>query len=224
MEIVCQHCGRFLSGIHAERGQVVSVRCPGCGAETICTVGASPETASGDRAGKAGEGGRGPAAARSVRPTVEPGEEGYATLFRAETLGSALDPGGAMEGEGAPGSTVLARSADFAPPPAQLDRGAYFLVLGAKAERERIHLSSSRTVFGREEADVDLGDPAVSSHHFQIEIMGADCFIRDLESRNGTYVNGRRVRYMELLPGDEVRAGRTILVFLTAKDSRTGRG
>jgi adenylate cyclase len=92
-------------------------------------------------------------------------------------------------------------------------------VVGGAPGRERLPLPSARTVFGRAEADVDLGDPAVSGRHFQVEAAGREFFIRDLGSRNGTFVNGRRIRYAELLPGDEVLAGSTYLVFRTSQDA-----
>ncbi len=48
--------------------------------------------------------------------------------------------------------------------------------------------------------------------------MGREFFVRDLSSKNGTFLNGHRVRYSELLPGDELRAGDTVLVFRTSED------
>jgi hypothetical protein len=89
---------------------------------------------------------------------------------------------------------------------------AQFLVLGAAPGREPIPLRSACTVFGRKDADVDLGDPAVSRRHFQVEAAGREFFLRDLGSRNGTFVNGSHVHSTKLVDGDEVRAGSTSLV------------
>lgn len=38
-------------------------------------------------------------------------------------------------------------------------------------------------------------------------------------SEGATFVNGRRIRYAKLLPGDEVLAGSTYLVFRTSEDA-----
>ena len=53
--------------------------------------------------------------------------------------------------------------------------------------------------------------------------MGSEYFLRDLGSRNGTHLNGHAVRYSEILPGDEVRAGQSILVFRTPDDGISPR-
>ena len=76
----------------------------------------------------------------------------------------------------------------------------------------------AKTSFGRRQADVVLEDPAVSSLHFQIEAFGKEFFLRDLESRNGTLLNGTKVRYSQLLPGDQITAGKTSMTFRTSDD------
>lgn len=92
------------------------------------------------------------------------------------------------------------------------------MVVGARSGSERLALTAARTTFGREEADVNLSDGTVSRRHFQIEAMGKEFFIRDLESRNGTFLNGSKVRYSQLLPGDEIVAGGTALIFRLSDD------
>ncbi len=103
-------------------------------------------------------------------------------------------------------------------PELRLDFEAFFLILGAPPGEERIRLEKARTVFGRKGADVDLDDATVSTFHFHIDVMGREFFVRDLDSKNGTFLNGHKVRYSELLPGDELRAGDTVLVFRTSED------
>jgi len=63
---------------------------------------------------------------------------------------------------------------------------------------------------GRSEArDVILFDPAASRNHAQLEWVGADMWLRDHGSGNGTFVNGSRVREQCLRQGDRVRVGST---------------
>ncbi|MCP4897453.1 MAG: protein kinase [bacterium] len=52
-------------------------------------------------------------------------------------------------------------------------------------------------------------DPFISRAHCVVEIRSPDCVVRDLESTNGTFVNGRRTDWHKLQDGDEVRVGRT---------------
>ncbi|MEJ2208222.1 MAG: FHA domain-containing protein [Anaerolineae bacterium] len=55
-----------------------------------------------------------------------------------------------------------------------------------------------------------LADPGVSRHHAEISMQGGRWVIRDLDSANGTFVNGRRIVEPRLLRhGDLVRIGQT---------------
>ena len=61
--------------------------------------------------------------------------------------------------------------------------------------------------------DVVLDDPLVSGTHAALERVGHAWSIRDLGSRNGTWVNGRRLVGERVLgPTDEVRVGDTVLL------------
>ena len=65
---------------------------------------------------------------------------------------------------------------------------------------------------GRTEwADCSLPhDGHLSSVHFRLESDAAGCYLRDLGSSNGTFVNGREVKdRVRLCDGDEILAGRT---------------
>lgn len=78
--------------------------------------------------------------------------------------------------------------------------------------RELVALEAERLTLGND-ASNDLaltGDGAVSRLHAVIERFAAGWSIRDLGSRNGTFVNGERITGDHALhPGDEVRVGRT---------------
>ncbi len=56
-------------------------------------------------------------------------------------------------------------------------------------------------------------DPRVSSYHCRMEVNPPDCYLTDLGSRNGTFVNGDRVRERFLSLGDVVQAGDTEIRF-----------
>ena len=54
-------------------------------------------------------------------------------------------------------------------------------------------------------------DPHMSGVHFLIRVTESDCLIRDLNSRNGTLVNGEKVdRLRSLRDGDLIMAGQTM--------------
>lgn len=64
-------------------------------------------------------------------------------------------------------------------------------------------------IIGRsQQCDVYCDDPMMSKQHFVLELAGNEIFITDLQSRNGTSVNGVTVKeHFRLQPRDEISAG-----------------
>ncbi|MEZ6059670.1 MAG: FHA domain-containing protein [Planctomycetaceae bacterium] len=60
---------------------------------------------------------------------------------------------------------------------------------------------------------VFAGDPQMSSRHLSIQLQGEVCIIHDLNSTNGTTVNGRRISSAKVAHGDVLRCGTTELIF-----------
>src|SRR5712664_3820485 len=54
-------------------------------------------------------------------------------------------------------------------------------------------------------------DKFFSRHHCLLEIAPPRCFLRDLGSTNGTFVNGQRVPEAFLRSGDRIQGGQTVL-------------
>jgi Domain of unknown function (DUF4123)/FHA domain len=64
-------------------------------------------------------------------------------------------------------------------------------------------------------------DPRMSGIHCAFECDAKGCRVRDLNSSNGTFLNGARIKEASLANGDEIRAGNTVFVFrIVAQDSR----
>ena len=61
-------------------------------------------------------------------------------------------------------------------------------------------------------------DRFFSRHHCILEIAPPQCFLRDLGSTNGTYVNGIRVETAHLKHGDRIQGGETVLEVEVAAD------
>ena len=67
---------------------------------------------------------------------------------------------------------------------------------------------------GRSGAALPLTDQTISRAHAELTPDDGKWFINDLDSANGTFVNGQRVTRPRLLqPGDQVRTGLTIFVY-----------
>ncbi len=61
-------------------------------------------------------------------------------------------------------------------------------------------------------------DRFFSRHHCILEIAPPQCFLRDLSSTNGTFVNGIRVETAHLKHGDRIQGGETVLEVEVAAD------
>ncbi len=62
--------------------------------------------------------------------------------------------------------------------------------------------------------DLQLEDNAVSRRHCLFVRSGDDCTLKDLDSRNGTFVTGTPVSEQQLVPGDEIGIGSSVFCFL----------
>lgn len=70
------------------------------------------------------------------------------------------------------------------------------------------------TSIGRDEScRLHLSDPCVSARHARIERKPTGWSIRDLGSRNGTFVNGGRIIEAVLSPNDKIRVGESVFTF-----------
>jgi transcriptional regulator with AAA-type ATPase domain len=89
---------------------------------------------------------------------------------------------------------------------------AKLLIRKGLASGQEIALSSESLVIGRgEEADLRLPDRAASRRHCVISPTVEGWSIQDLDSKNGTCVNGLPVSEMRLTPGDLIQLGLTTL-------------
>lgn len=80
---------------------------------------------------------------------------------------------------------------------------------GEDGKPRSVALSAGRTVIGRDpDADLHLDDEAVSWHHLEIESRGGVLMATDLDSRNGSALNGEPLdRPRRLRDGDTLIVG-----------------
>ncbi len=88
-----------------------------------------------------------------------------------------------------------------------IDKGRIFRELGVPV------------TIGREEGNVlRLNDERVSRFHAKVQQDNGDFILTDLESTNGTRVNGNTVQIRRLRAGDRVGVGRSLLLFGSSEE------
>ncbi len=90
----------------------------------------------------------------------------------------------------------------------------------SETEYWQIPKSGPLTIGREHDCDIVINDRAVSRVHARIYWQGKRCMLEDLGSRNGTYVDGRRIKSaIRLLRGDKIRfASCLTLVFKYTRD------
>jgi len=84
------------------------------------------------------------------------------------------------------------------------------------------NMSKERYTIGRlPDNDVRIDNPAVSGHHSLIINILNDSFLEDLNSTNGTYVNGKLIKKHALQHGDVITVGHHQLRFSDQQSSQT---
>lgn len=80
----------------------------------------------------------------------------------------------------------------------------------------RLHLLGANEVLigRRDDADIVIADASVSQSHARVIHRGDGYYLCDLESRNGTRLNGEAVHERRLRKKDRIQIGGTTLVFL----------
>jgi pSer/pThr/pTyr-binding forkhead associated (FHA) protein len=78
---------------------------------------------------------------------------------------------------------------------------------------KRITLSSKIIIGRSTTCDIVIDDMLISRQHAEIQQIKSAFFIKDLESRNGTFVNDKKVpkgKYFKLAQNDTIRLGSKI--------------
>ena len=93
------------------------------------------------------------------------------------------------------------------------------LAVGGPLKDSTIPLPDGEVTLGRDPANaVPVIDPSVSRKHCLLRREDGHFLISDLESRNGTLVNGSPIKEHRLRHGDEIAIGDSIFVFLLEED------
>jgi pSer/pThr/pTyr-binding forkhead associated (FHA) protein len=80
---------------------------------------------------------------------------------------------------------------------------------------KEVQLTKDKTTLGRRPYnDIVIDNLAVSGEHAVMQMVGADVFIEDLNSTNGTYINGKAVKKQLLAHNDTIEIGKYKIKYL----------
>lgn len=89
---------------------------------------------------------------------------------------------------------------------------AKLVILNQGMTGRTFELSVERTTVGRvEDNTFQIGDASVSSHHAEVILQGPEILIKDLNSTNGSFINGEKISEAILKPGQILRFGQVEL-------------
>lgn len=92
-------------------------------------------------------------------------------------------------------------------------------ILDGPERGKAFHQIGTPVSIGREEGNfIQLNDERVSRYHLKIHENDGVILLTDLQSTNGTRVNGEVVQVWHLRPGDVISVGRSIMVFGSSEE------
>lgn len=90
---------------------------------------------------------------------------------------------------------------------------ATLTVLEGADKGQQFTIASYETTIGRQKNDILINDTAASRQHAKIVFEAGNFFIEDLNSANGSYVNGKRIGKKQLQDRDHIKLGDTLFSF-----------
>ncbi len=110
-----------------------------------------------------------------------------------------------------PEATVVSETGGALELPA--DKNVALSVIRGPLKGKVFQISKPRVLLGRTDADIVVDDPEISRKHCALEVQGIRARLIDLGSRNGTFVNEKRVELSELQNLSEFHIGRNTFLF-----------
>jgi len=87
---------------------------------------------------------------------------------------------------------------------------------------KEVTLAKDRTTLGRRPYnDIVIDNLAISGEHAVLHMIGNDVYLEDLNSTNGTYVNGRAIKKQALEQNDVIEVGKYKIRFLAGATAAT---
>lgn len=87
-------------------------------------------------------------------------------------------------------------------------------ILQGDAKKKNFEFRKTHIIVGRGNVDVPLLDLDASRSHAMLEVLSKkNIYLRDMNSTNGTFVNGKQISHTKIKPEDKLQIGETIFEF-----------
>ena len=101
---------------------------------------------------------------------------------------------------------------------------AKLVVLSAGMTGRTQELKVDKTTIGRVDDNIfQIAEASVSSHHCEVLLRGKEVVVRDLNSTNGTYINGEKITESVMKPGQILRLGQIEMRLETDTPAASGK-
>ena len=101
---------------------------------------------------------------------------------------------------------------------------AKLVVLSAGMTGRTQELKVDKTTIGRVDDNMfQIVEASVSSHHCEVLLRGKEVVVRDLNSTNGTYINGEKITESVMKPGQILRLGQIEMRLETDTPAASGK-
>jgi hypothetical protein len=90
--------------------------------------------------------------------------------------------------------------------------GGWLAITDGNLSGEAFHLYEGRNIIGSSSpCDIPIPDEGIENRHLSIRFSSGKCTLTDLDTDEGTYLNGKRIYRAELKDGDHIRIGKANL-------------
>lgn len=104
----------------------------------------------------------------------------------------------------------------------RLPRVCYLKGLSGETAGKVFYLAGKTIIGRRSDCAIVIPSKGVSRQHASIEMQGNEYVIQDLESANGTFVNGKRITSVPLAPGDQIAFDNIHFIFKAVHSTGAG--
>ena len=118
-----------------------------------------------------------------------------------------------------PVETLVLSSGDKTESMLRVRKTKLLVISGPMQGHEFVVNRDTFTIGSSDHNDLSIHDSTMSKRHCEISVGQSGYVIRDLDSTNGTFVQGVRISSAHLAPGCEIQLGKTRIIFCPLQDS-----